>query len=296
MTTPAQRIVAALNGKWFGSYGTVCCVSHEDGRPGLKLRDGEKGRLLVSCYAGCEPGRILAELRRRGLLDVEHAAERVRAAGDERRGAEERERRRRTDCALAIWRGARAARGSIVEVYLRTRAISLEVPPTIKFHPSLKHAPTGLVLTAMVAAVQASDRRIVGVHRTFLRADGRDKAPVSEAKLTLGPVSGGAVRLAAAAAEIAVAEGIETALSFMQATGIPTWAALSTSGMQAIVLPPPPTATTVYLAVDVDANRAGEIAAEAAARRFDAEGRKVKLARPVVGRDFNDAIRAGRAA
>jgi len=97
------------------------------------------------------------------------------------------------------------------------------------------------------------------------------------------------VRLARAEAELAVGEGIETCLSFQRAMNIPTWAALSTSGMTAVVLPPLPLAATVYLLIDLDP--AGEDAAQAAATRLSDEGRVIKLSRPRAGKDFNDAVR-----
>ena len=73
----------------------------------------------------------------------------------------------------------------------------------------------------------------------------------------------------------------------MQATGIPTWAALSTSGMQALDLPP--AVRDVILLADGD--DAGERAAQAAARRWKIEGRRVRIARPPRGMDFNDIAR-----
>ena len=50
--------------------------------------------------------------------------------------------------------------------------------------------------------------------------------------MTIGHVGGYSVHHAPAAESIAVAEGIETGLSVIQATGIPTWAALSIGGMR----------------------------------------------------------------
>ena len=142
-------------------------------------------------------------------------------------------------------------------------------------------------MPAMVAAVTTGPGRdVAAVHRTFLVADGRKKAPVSQNKMMLGPCSGGAVRLAAAGEELLLAEGIETALSVLQATGKPTWACLSTSGLKAVILPPE--VKTVTIAADGDA--AGEEAAQAAARRFYLEGREVKIARPPDGMDFNDLL------
>ena len=45
---------------------------------------------------------------------------------------------------------------------------------------------------------------------------------------------------------------------------------------------------TVIIAADAD--EAGEVAAQAAARRFIAEGRTAKIARPPQGMDFNDLL------
>jgi hypothetical protein len=106
----------------------------------------------------------------------------------------------------------------------------------------------------------------------------------------LGTICGGTVRLTAAGPELALGEGIETCLSFMQMTGIPTWATLSTSGMRSAIPPSAPAAQTIFLIIDLDP--AGEDAGRAAAARLSSEGRKVKLARPAVGNDMADAMAA----
>ena len=59
--------------------------------------------------------------------------------------------------AIKIWRSSKPADGSLVETYLYERAIGIPIPPTLRFHSNLKHTPTGLVLPALVAAVQAPD-------------------------------------------------------------------------------------------------------------------------------------------
>ena len=94
----------------------------------------------------------------------------------------------------------------------------------------------------MVAAVQAPDRSITAIHRTYIRDDGRGKAGVAKPKMMLGSVNGGAVRLAYAAPKMVVAEGIETALSVLEATGLPVWAALSASYFLGLALPALPLA------------------------------------------------------
>lgn len=286
--TPAEVLTGRLRGRWHGSYGEALCPAHDDRSPSLSIRDGDRAP-LVTCHRGCERGEVIAALRAAGHWPVNGAdrADRGSTAADRRRREE-----RTLHYLLSLWREARPITGSPAERYLRARGITLDLPPSLRFHPGLKHTDTGLVLPAMVAAVQSADRQIIGLHRTYLRADGAGKAPVTKPKMMLGRFKGGAIRLAAAAPEMAIGEGIETALSYIQGTNIPAWSAICDSGMKAIVLPPLPLAAMVHLLVDMDA--AGEEAAEAAAARLAREGRKVKLARPISGKDFNDAIRGAR--
>lgn len=91
---------------------------------------------------------------------------------------------------------------------------------------------------AMLACVQAADGTPCGLHATFITADGSSKAG-DRAKLMFGITQAGSVRLAPAeSGELAVAEGIETALSYAALTGTPTWAALSAGNLAAFVTPP----------------------------------------------------------
>ena len=68
----AFEIATALGGATRTSGGGwLCrCCCHKDRTPSLSLRDGEDGKLLVHCFAGCRAEDILAELRHRGLSNV----------------------------------------------------------------------------------------------------------------------------------------------------------------------------------------------------------------------------------
>ena len=143
----------------------------------------------------------------------------------------------------------------------------------------------------MVALVtRGSDGTPLAIHRTFLARDGGGKAPVDPQKMMLGPCRGGAVRLGDPTDLLMVGEGIETCLAAMQATGNPTWAALSTSGMRSLDLPKE-VRNVIVLA---DGDDAGEAAARDCAWRWKREGRRVRIARPPRGTDFNDIL-MGRA-
>ena len=124
------------------------------------------------------------------------------------------------------------------------------------------------------------------MHRTYLRSDGFGKAQIEPQKMMLGAVSGGAVRLAEPAEVLMVGEGIETSLAAMQATGHPAWAALSTSGLRALDLP----VSVREIIVLADGDDAGEAAARDCAQRWTRQGRRVRIARPPRGLDFNDVL------
>lgn len=74
----------------------------------------------------------------------------------------------------------------------------------------------------------------------------------------------------------------------MQATGIPTWAALSAGGMKKLLLP----SDVREVLIAADADEVGLDAAEEAASCWHAEGRKVRIVKPPEGLDFNDLARA----
>src|SRR4029453_17420081 len=146
---------------------------------------------------------------------------------------------------------------------------------------------------AMVALVtRGSDNVPLAIHRTFLARDGAGKAPVKPDKMMLGPCGGGAVRMADPTHVLMVGEGIETCLSVMASTGLPAWAALSTSGMRALDLPDE--VREIILLADGD--EPGERAAGEAGLRWKREGRKVRIARPPRGLDFNDILMGDREA
>jgi hypothetical protein len=187
-----------------------------------------------------------------------------------------------------MWGRSQPADGTLVETYLRARGYRGPIPPDLRFVTGKHHSNAAMYPIMIGAATRAgTSDRITGIHRTFLRPDGC-KADLPDTKMSLGRVRGAAVRLATAGPKLAISEGIETGLSFMQATGIPTWAALSTGGMQTLVLPPD--AREVIIAADPD--DAGQKAARSAALKFWSQGRTVRIITPPKGQDFNELARA----
>ena len=94
------------------------------------------------------------------------------------------------------------------------------------------------------------------------------------------------MRLAEPGEVLMIGEGIETCLAAMQATGRPAWAALSTSGLKNLELPP----SIEEVVVLADGDAPGEAAAAHCASRWAREGRHVRIARPPRGMDFADML------
>ena len=186
----AESLTKALGGRWRGSSGTAKCPAHEDKTPSLSVSEGQNGKLLVKCHTGCDQGVVWAGLQDRG--HVERAGDRRRVPGRRRapRTRPSSEPSSNQDHALEIWRASRPAPGTPAEAYLLGRGITIPVPSTVRYHPAVKHADTGLHLPALIAAVCDVDRRVTGIQRIFLTHDGR-KAPVNRPKMALGTLRGG---------------------------------------------------------------------------------------------------------
>jgi hypothetical protein len=137
--------------------------------------------------------------------------------------------------------------GTLVEAYLGGRGI----PPlpglqALRFHPrcwyrrsSDDQGEVPSAMPAMIAAVTDIAGNITGAHRTWLSADGSDKAPVADPRRAMGHLLGHGVRFGAAAPVMAAGEGIESILSLR--AGIPTLpaiAALSSAHLAALAFPP----------------------------------------------------------
>ncbi|MCZ6848114.1 MAG: toprim domain-containing protein [Alphaproteobacteria bacterium] len=280
----AANIARALQGKPKPGGGYLCrcpLPDHGKGRGdlhrSLSVDDGEGGRILVRCFAGCGGADVLAELARRDLLPARNG---VAPATSTRPRPSPRPVEPHAP-SLEIWRQAVPATGDTLTArYLRGRAITGPVPPSIRHHPNVVYPHSGLYLPAMVAAVQAPDRRAVAVQILFLHPRGNGKAVVSKPKLFLpgARLGAGAVRLAAAADILGLAEGIEDGLSAMALTGVPVWCVCGVARFNSVEIPP--TVTTVHLFAQNDpTDSEARKALERAAEKFST-ARSVAIRRP----------------
>ena len=183
--------------------------------------------------------------------------------------------------------------------YLASRGLALPPnawPPALRSHAALPYyddegAYHG-TYPALLARIVDATGKPVGLHRTFLTAAGT-KAPVPKVRKFMrtvlsGATRGGAMRLYRAGEVLAVAEGIETALSIHVMTGLPVWAAGSAGGIGHLIVPPE--VQLVVICADHDADpKVLALGAEKLAQVLVQGGRRAKILRPdQVGTDWND--------
>src|ERR1035437_1599432 len=210
--------------------------------------------------------------------------------------------------AIDTWRKATSATGSLVESYLRGRGIICAPPASIRFLRRQRNWSDGGTYPAMISLVQrvpGDDHHAAlehgaslidtGAHFTFLQGGEPDgpvvKAATDASKLPLGQLRHGGVWLRPIekiGEQLAVAEGIETALSVMQITKLPTVAALSAAGMWSLRWPPQ--VRRLWIAADND--EVGLRAAKALLGRALHAGLQAHIKIPTDGKnDFNDLLR-----
>jgi putative DNA primase/helicase len=251
----AASISRALKGRKSGNGYLVRCPAHADARPSLLISDRDDGGgLRVNCLAGCDFRDVLDKLKDLRLL--EDRGQQQPVAPVEIPPPEPNPE------GLGLWRNGSPIAESLAQSYLRSRGLFVDVMPTLRFVPTLRHKFSRQTFPAMIALILAGDRLRLGVQATFLDPRGQGKVPVDPPRWTYAPLRDGAVRLGPARDVLGIAEGVETALAAMQLTGIPCWACLGSQRMARVAVPD--TVRELHLFGDND--EPGRLAVEQAAR------------------------------
>lgn len=175
--------------------------------------------------------------------------------------------------------------------YLSSRGCGIPLQ-RVKLHPGLTYYENGVAAgtyPAMVSAVTDKDDKLLTFHITYLTDDG-GKAPVENPKKVLkalGRLQGAAIRLFPYnPLELAITEGIETALRVAVKRSIPVWCVLNTSIMESFI-PPKVKRLTIY--GDNDKKHSGQKSAYLLANKLALKGLDVIVKIPnETGLDWGD--------
>jgi putative DNA primase/helicase len=135
---------------------------------------------------------------------------------------------KRINLARAIWRDGVNPAGTLAEVYLRRhRKIDLDdsvAGKVLRFNPGIpwhdEDIGETITVPALIAPFRAIDNnQITGVQRVRLNADG-----CKHSRRMLGVVQNAVIKIGMPDGNLAVAEGVETAMAAMQLGFKPAWA------------------------------------------------------------------------
>src|SRR5204862_85349 len=83
---PVQRVLDKLEGVRKGTQGyTALCPAHDDNNPSLSVAEGDDGRVLVHCFAGCDVADIVAAIDLE-MFDLFPSETKVQRRGTKRHG------------------------------------------------------------------------------------------------------------------------------------------------------------------------------------------------------------------
>ncbi len=291
MEVTAEDIACALGGHPTGNGWIACCPAHDDRKPSLSISVGNDGKVLVNCHAGCAQEDVIAALRTMKLWPggpLYRFDRSKREVKSERVSRSETENSRR---AQAIWDEAQSTRGTLAEDYLRARGYGARIPSSLRFHPSLWHAPSKRKRPALVAKVTRwPSQDLVGIQRIYLSHWKKgSKAPVDDEKMSLGLIQGGTVRLGKVKDTLLIGEGVETTLCASEMADVPGWATLGSWNFHYVVLPK----KVRWVIIAADHDKVGKNDAYTLKAALTARGLKCSVAMPPEeGQDWADVAKA----
>lgn len=275
----ARDLVEQLGGSWHDSHGMCLCPAHSDRDPSLSIRAGERS-LLFKCFAGCETIDVI-----RALRGLRHAIPQTVPTSSPALVDPNAARRR---AAARIWDEAEPITGGPALAYLVARHLPLG-NPRLRFHPRtpLGRGARAQYRPAIITAL-SEGRELIAIQRLFLNPIGpRLATDLPKPKLTLGRPMASAVKLWRVGRCLALAEGVETAMSAKLLLGIPVWATLGAERLHRIRIPD----RVRHIVLLPDRDRAGLVAARRACATYEAMGKHVRVQWPWDGfKDWNDVL------
>ena len=228
------------------------------------------------------------------------------------RRRQENEARRKS--AAALWHQCRLLTADCPAwQYLASRGLDLaqlgRVPGALRWHDAVYHGPTGYSGPALIAGMTLGSA-LVAVQRIWVKPDGSGKMDLGtddhgrprKVKMALGDVTGASVKLWRGATNLPVrrappdddvilCEGVEDGLAIaLLRPDKRVLVAISLSNMANVQLPGQ--IRSVTLAADNDDGAAAQKLFARAVEAHQRAGRQVRIARPAVGKDFNDWLLA----
>lgn len=292
-----------------GSFEVCLMDEHLQQQVTLHEEDLLRGIHLAKCQVG-DRIRLRLETRQeenflRNIWSVQKLSSPEEEAKEQAEHA--RENRHRSEAIQKNWSLTSAFSWRNPEMkpmalYLRSRALLVRNPDLISdvhFYAK-EYYDNSQRFPAMIAAVRNVNGELVTLHKTYLDADGRKADVPAPKRLSRLPddrtINGCAIQLGKPDLVLAVAEGLETALSVAIATGFPCWSCLNAHGLKTVEIPA--CVRTVFIFADKDRSNTGQEAAKFLQTRLAQQGVLAcivnvedEIPHNAKGIDWNDVLR-----
>jgi putative DNA primase/helicase len=285
------QLAAKLGGKFNGSWINIRGPGHskDDFSLGIRFDPNATDGFIVYSLAGDDPSvcrkhvkEKLGQLSKLGQLELQLDNTNLTKT-----------KSNASAFALHLWNEAEPIAGTPAPVYLESRgcapASGALWPQDLGFHPACPFS--NFACPALIGLIRdVITGEPIGLHRTALSDDGASKRFMPSGlkpKMMLGRASRAAIQLHPAGSILALAEGIETALSAESIFKVPVWAALSAGGIGSF----PVIYGIKRLFIFADNDPAGLLAARKCRRRYEQAAVVVEVWRPTKpGSDWNDYL------
>jgi putative DNA primase/helicase len=197
----------------------------------------------------------------------------------------------RINFARKIWNEAQDPRNTLAQIYLNThRKLELDdelAGDVLRFHPRCRWRDASnnvCYVPALIAAFRSIDNgTITAIHRIGLNPDG-----TKIGRMMLGVVHRAAIMLDPIGSSLAIGEGIETCMAVRQLGIKPTWALGSTGSIAGFPIIDSIKRLTIIGEIDTASREAIRFCSQ----RWHKAGKRLRVATPTIGNDFNDELMA----
>lgn len=161
-----------------------------------------------------------AELLKQQLIEISQNAQILEITKEDidKRYKEIEARKAKTlEWANKAWKYSQSFKNTLAEKYLNSRGIFLQAwenEPNIKFHPKIYNKEIEKTVPCVLFKVSNSPNgELRAIHRIWIALDGSRKAKLSNPKMALGSIEGGAIWFGDPCEKLYIAEGPEEALN-----------------------------------------------------------------------------------
>lgn len=191
--------------------------------------------------------------------------------------------------AKKTWEISAPIDNTLAEKYLHSRDIKLsdKDKEVLKFHPKIMNKEVGKTLPCLLLKVQKTPGGpLEAIHRIYLDENG-NKANVNQPKMALGSIKGLGIWFGEPGIKLWVGEGSEEALSIRTMNRPFAVSTINATNFHNLTIPD----YVKEIILCPNSDEAGKQSCQKALRSYKLKGRKIKVAMPPIGKDFNDLLR-----